>query len=66
MTREKYIMYLNAKDYSNIFLSYMIDNNLTPLPNMAETLIPHIINRLNKKHEIVLVYDKENNLINIC
>ena len=65
MTREKYIMYLNAKDYSNIFISYMIDNNLTPWPNMAETLIPHIINRLNKKHDIILVYDKENNLINI-
>lgn len=65
MTKNEYISYLKAKDYASIFLSYMIDNNLTPLPNMAETLIPHIINRLNKKHDIVLVYDKENNLINI-
>ncbi len=65
MTREKYILYLKAKDYSSIFLSYMIDNNLTPMPNMAETLIPHIITILNKEYDIILVYDKNDNLINI-
>ncbi len=65
MTREKYISYLKAKDYASIFISYMIDNDLTPMPNIAETLIPHIITRLNKKHDITLVYDKNDNLINI-
>jgi hypothetical protein len=65
MSRQNYISYLKNKDYSSIFIAYMIDNDLTPYPSMVETLIPHIINRLNKKHDIVLLYDKENNLINI-
>lgn len=65
MTKNEYISYLKDKDYGTIYLSYMIDNNLRPLQSLAETLIPYIITRLNKKHDIVLVYDKENNLINI-
>lgn len=65
MTREKYISYLKAKDYSSIYLAYMSKNKLKPLSSIMETLIPHIITILNKEYDIILVYDKNDNLINI-